>query len=400
MKLPVSLNPALFNPVFILICLSSLFFYAGYHLLTPVVPLYLHDIGIQGMGIGVLVSAFMIASLVIRPWVGKWADEGSPKRLMVLGALLFLVTTAGYGINDQPVWLLLVRLFQGVGYAFFVTVSYSLLIDYLPAEQKAEGLSYYSSVIKLSMAIAPLLGIWMTHSIGFSVVFWVALGLTLLALLVTSYLPGKPAVPHPCAAFRGKLFNAQAVFPGLVMSTNSMVFGALISFLPLLAHEKGLANPEWFYFIYALTLIGSRSLTGRLSDVHGRNWVLIPGLLLVAVSVFLMAGAPNQLVFLSMTALYGLAAGTVQPSLMAQTADLARPGEHGSAMATFTALSDSGIAVGMLLMGSLGGSVLGYQDTLFCVGGVALLGFLAFALSVYMDSLTPGQRALQHGRRS
>jgi len=390
------LNPALFNPVFILICLSSLFFYAGYHMLTPVVPLFLHHVGIHGLGIGVIVSAFMIASLVVRPWVGKWADEGSPKRLMVLGALLFVVTTAGYGINDQPAWLLLVRLLQGVGYAFFVTVSYSVLIDYLPADQKAEGLSYYSSVIKLSMAIAPLVGIWMAHAQGFPVVFWVALALTLVALLITAYLPAKPVIPHPCATFRGKLFNAQAVFPGLIMGTNSMVFGALISFLPMLAQEKGLENPEWFYFIYALTLIGSRSVTGKLSDTHGRNWVLMPGLLLVAVSVFLMAGAPNQVVFLSMTALYGLAAGTVQPSLMAQTADLARPGEHGSAMATFTALSDTGIAIGMLLMGSLGSSVLGYQDTLFWVGGVALLGFLAFT----MDTMMHSQSAYQPGRRS
>ena len=46
--------PTLFSPVFVLICLASLFFYAGYHLLTPVIPLYLHHTGIHGLGIGVL----------------------------------------------------------------------------------------------------------------------------------------------------------------------------------------------------------------------------------------------------------------------------------------------------------------------------------------------------------
>jgi MFS family permease len=179
---------------------------------------------------------------------------------------------------------------------------------------------------------------------------------------------------------RGKLFNSRAVFPGLVMATNSVVFGTLIPFIPLLAREKGLGDTAGgFYTTYAFFLIFSRALTGPLSDKYGRKMIVVPGMLGVGISLCFIASSGQILWFFIAIALYSLCAGTVQPSLMALAVDRAKNTERGSAMATFTLLNDLGITLGTFITGSLGPNI-GYANTLWIIMALTLLGLLYYLI--------------------
>ena len=382
------MTPKLYTLEFMALCAASLLFFCSYHLLTPVFPLHLEAQHVSGMQMGSLVAAFMVASLLVRPWVGKLSDEISRKHLMLAGVVLFGLCPLLYLQVSEQWMLYAVRILHGIGFALFYTASGSYLVNILPAERKGEGISIYSNAIKIAMAIAPGFALLLVQEKHMPLVFQLS-AVAALATLVT-ILCLKPA-PTVGPAKTGKLFNVSAAFPGAVMSVNSMAFGALIPFFPLLAAEKGLDNASWFYTLYAVSLIASRFVTGKLSDRYGRYAVTIPGMALVILSLILMGTSSEPWIFPVFAALYGLAAGTVQPSLMAMAADRADKTEQGSAMATFTLLNDCGIAAGTFLMGGLG-SQMGYGFSLILVACCTTAGLAFLCRDALMPQLQTKQQ--------
>ena len=176
------------------------------------------------------------------------------------------------------------------------------------------------------------------------------------------------------------------------MGANSLAFGALIPFVPMLAAEKHWPHAQWFYTLYAVFLIASRFITGKWSDQYGRHTVVLPGMAMVIVTLLLLSWSHSETLFFALAALYGLASGTVQPSLMAMVADRIPKEQQGSGMATFTMLNDLGIAVGSFIMGSLG-SEWGYGLALLWISVGITFGWLLLLLKtvpIFQNSTSKG----------
>jgi MFS family permease len=363
-------RPTFITPSFLWVCLGAWLLFSAYHVITPVFPLYLNENGMDGLQLGALVSSFMVASIIVRPFAGKWADEISRQRLMLIGLGIFGTTSLAYLLPPSLPLLLITRVIQGAGFALFNTSASSYVVKLIPPEYKAEAIGYYSNAIKLAMAIAPGTALYLAEIWKPQFVFLVSVGLVVLSAGAILKLDRFDKVK---TLKKGRLFNRQAAFPGFIMGLNSAAFGALIPFFPLLAAEKGVAEVGWFYTVYAICLMASRFMTGPLSDRFGRTAVVVPGMIAVTLTLLLMMLPIPSWSLIALAGLYGFAAGTVQPSLMAMAAERADDSEQGSAMATFTLLTDSGIAWGSFLMGTLG-SLVSYTAPLGFVAAGMVLG--------------------------
>src|SRR5512137_1810517 len=108
---------------FILAFFAQFTFTMANHILIPTLPIYLSRLGSRETEIGVLIGIFTVSSLVLRPLTGKILLRTPEKKMMIVGALLFGLGSIGYFVA-LPFWpFFLVRVFQGVGYAFFYTAS-------------------------------------------------------------------------------------------------------------------------------------------------------------------------------------------------------------------------------------------------------------------------------------
>jgi MFS family permease len=370
----------------------SFLFFGSYHITLPLFPLFCKSLHLDNGTIGQLVALLIATSLAMRLWVGRLADKILPTKLMVLGASCFLIGSLGFLWMPHQVhwlWMAPLRIVQGIGFSLFYTASSSFLAGLLPCTRRSEGISHHSNSIKLANAFAPMVGLYAATSLGFDQGFLIAGGVGILAVFAVLWLTygkntTKPLLqrmsaeavaqddekPHP-------LFNTKVTFPGLIMASNSLVFGALIPFAPLLCHDKALDQPQWFYLVYAFALIASRSFTAKWADTYGYHVVILPGMALVALSLLGMM-ASNQLgLFLVCAGLYGLGAGIVQPALIAMAVERTQPHERGSAMASFTLFTDVGHALGSLMMGWLS------QWYGFNAGLGAVMVVVIFALLVY-----------------
>lgn len=359
----VSAPPAekLFTPNFLFIWATAFFAFTSFHMLLPILPLYVVNIGGTESQVGLLMGALTVTSVTVRPWIGRKSDRRGKKMILVWGTLALLISAFSYVMAATVLLLLLLRLFHGAAWAATTTPSAALVADIAPPERRGEAMGWFGTGSSLAMAVAPLLAVFLNQTYGFNPTFLVGAGMAAIALAAASWVrdpartvPGGPpssAIPPSGSPWRAIIYRP-ALAPAIAMFVVTLTYGSMISFLPLLAYRNNM-NPGIFFSVYAVFLVVSRPIGGRIADVAGRNAAIVPGTVGIAASLALLAFASDWPHFLASAALFGIGFSFVNPSLMAMTADRAAPEARGAAMGTFSAAFDLGIGVGAIMFGLL-----------------------------------------------
>jgi MFS family permease len=132
-----------------------------------------------------------------------------------------------------------------------------------------------------------------------------------------------------------------------------MGVGPVIAFIAIFARQRGVDNPGLFFTVQAIGLMVSRTFSGRLSDRRGRAFVLIPGLLSIAIGLLLLPFVHNLVELLLSAAFIGMGFGSSQPATMALTVDLVSPDQRGMAISTYFLGFDGGISMGTFVLGAI-----------------------------------------------
>lgn len=158
-----------------------------------------------------------------------------------------------------------------------------------------------------------------------------------------------------------------------------MAYGSIITFLPLFTIKQGIVNPGLFFTAYGLTLIAAQVLAGRVSDWVGRVRVIVPAMVLFALSFPMLASVHSLPLLLGVAVLCGLGFGGTQVNLDALMVDRVPASIRGMAMSIAYGIGDLGIGLGSYLLGWVA-QIWGYQVMYGSVGIVCLLGVAVFAL--------------------
>ena len=114
------------------------------------------------------------------------------------------------------------------------------------------------------------------------------------------------------------------------------------------------ASRQWVITAYALAFGGLLLLGGRLSDLFGRKWTFIAGLIGFSVASAIGGSAQSFEVLVLARALQGAFGAILAPAALSiLTTTFSDPEERGKAFAIFGAISGAGAAVGLLLGGAL-----------------------------------------------
>ena len=369
---------ALFTRDFILLCLGTFLFAGSMFLLFAVLPVFvveeLHGADSQ---VGLIMGAFALSALLVRPMTGRLVDQWSRKTLLSIGALIYCLAPALYTqVESVPVMLGL-RLFHGLGIAAYTTAAGVIVADLAPPSRRGEGMGYYGMSLNLAMTIGPALGVMLIGYIGYNALFWLCAALA-LGSLVLSQLIQEPARAPQAGTPSRQWVSRTALFPGFIAVCMTFTFGAVVSFLPLFVKASNLGNPGIYFSVYSIVVVVSRPFAGRLSDRFGRAAVIVPGLGCLAVAMITLAFSSTLPGILIAAALQGLGFGGVQPSIMALVVDRSPTHERGAALATLMGAFDVGVGLSSIALGA----VLEYTDftvMFLCAGGVALVGAIGAA---------------------
>ena len=126
--------------------------------------------------------------------------------------------------------------------------------------------------------------------------------------------------------------------------------------LPSAQADLGFSNAsrQWVITAYALAFGGLLLLGGRLSDLFGRKWTFIAGLIGFSIASAIGGSAQSFEVLVLARALQGAFGAILAPAALSiLTTTFTDPDERGKAFAIFGAISGGGAAIGLLLGGIL-----------------------------------------------
>jgi len=322
-----------------------------FFILIPTIPIYLSNLGSSEGVIGVLVGVLSVASLVVRPFVGRALLKIPERTFMIAGSLLYIVSSISY-LFAEPFWpFLIVRILQGIGFALFATASLTLVTRISPEVHRGQSIGYFFLAINVAYALAPSLGMFIINRVNFTVLFLVCTGLSLGSLYITLKLKkiqGGPLVDSPP---QKQPFWSRAALPFSVMAfMGSIIWGAITAFFPLYAVKQGVTNPGFFFAAMAITLILGRVFGGRILDVCAKDKVIPPCLVAQIAAMTTLAFSTTYPMFILAAVILGAGNAFFYPILVAYAITLAGPSK-GPAIGTYMALSDFGAGMGSVIMG-------------------------------------------------
>lgn len=341
---------------FILICLANFFIFLGFQMTLPTIPLFVEHLGGNDQLIGFVVGIFTFSALLLRPFAGHALESKGRRFVYLFGLTIFVLSVGSFGFAMSIMFLFALRIIQGVGWGFSTTASGTIATDLIPATRRGEGMGYYGLSGNLALAFGPSLGLALAGVLTFKQLFFICAGLGIAALLLSSKIRYKKVEKSESASVTVKwdFYEKTALSPSLLLFFITVTFGGIASFLPLYTEQKGIAGIQWYFLIYALALMLTRTFAGKLYDKRGHQAVFIPGALLIIVAMVLLAWLPNSSILFVAAFLYGFGFGSVQPALQAWSIEKAPKNRKGMANATFFSFFDLGVGVGAMAFGQIG----------------------------------------------
>ena len=139
-------------------------------------------------------TAYLLTSTVAVPLAGKLSDLYGRKPLLLIGAGFFVLTSALCGVAADLTQLIAFRALQGVGGGGLFAIALSIIGDVIPPRERGRYQGYFGAVFGVSSVAGPLLGGWLTDTVGWRWIFYINIPVGLAALVVTSAALKMPVV--------------------------------------------------------------------------------------------------------------------------------------------------------------------------------------------------------------
>lgn len=276
----------LWTKSFIGLILTLFFLCFGFYLLLPTLPIYIKELGIDESQLGLIIGSFTLSAVVARPIIGGLLDRFGRRFFIIAGLIIFAISMFLYNWASGILLLFLLRILHGFGWAISTTSIGTSITDVIPDRRRGEGLGWYGLSMTVSMAIGPIIGVWMVQSYSFKYLIFVAFCLSIAAILIALVT----RVPILRSDNKGKIvyFDKSILSISVAIFFLALTYGGITTFMPLFA-ESIQVNAGTFFLIYAIALTITRPVAGKLADRYNEGSIIIPSLLITIVALLLLS---------------------------------------------------------------------------------------------------------------
>lgn len=347
----------------------------GFYLLMPTLPIYLTDqLHISKATAGIIMSAYVIAALAMRPFSGFLIDVIPRKALYITSFVLFTALTATYLGASSAASFFVLRLLHGLVWGVITTAGSTLAIDIVPSERRGEGIGYYGMSMNIAMALGPMAGLLLSDRFSYVQVFNSAFFSSLLGLIMATTLrvPPRQPRPHPLLSL-DRFLLIKGIPSGIALLLVTISYGLVLAFAAMYGKDHQISHTGLFFVILACGIIVARLCTSKLLDRgHGLRVGVIGGIL-AAASLLLLGLFPVAVCYFLAAFSLGFGYGMNFPAVQTSMVNLADHHQRGTANSTFFTAFDLGVGVGMLLGGQIAQRY-GLDPAFLIVSAFALLG--------------------------
>lgn len=377
-KVPIWTKP------FISLFSTNLAVFTVFYSLIATLPLYAKGMLSRTDGeAGLLVSAFLLSAILVRPFSGKLLDAMGKRRMLWISLALYVFCTILYYFIHSFNGLLVLRFIQGIWFSIVTTAAGTIAADNVPRSRRGAGIGYFSMSTNLAAVLGPFIGLSIIQYYNFDVLFIFMSVFIIIGAIVSLRIPADNVSNERKASKKmafSDLFEKKALPVALLASVVAFSYASILSYLSIYAQEKGMIEYASFFFVFfAGAMLLTRPITGRIFDERGPNAIIYPGFVLFFIGFMLIAFTQSGFTFLLAGAFIGLGYGAIVPSLQTMAIQSTGPDRSGYATATFFTMFDLGIALGSYFLGMIAVSF-GYQSVYLLAATLTVIvfGFLLF----------------------
>ncbi len=356
----------------------TVLYWVSLYLYVPVLAPYAEYRGGTLGVVGLVVSAYGLAQLLLRVPVGIASDRtGRRKPFMALGFVATLIGCLGFVVAPDPWFMVGARFMTGVAACAWVVYSV-LFASYFPPGETIRAMGYIVFCNNISIVAATFIGGRLADAYGWLAPFWASAGVGLLGLLCVTLIYERPrrrsATQSSLQRLRSVVRYRELVFASVVAALGHYaIFATTFGFVANYAVGIGATKTQLGILSMVFTL--SSSVIALLSGA-----IIAPRLgnrLTVCIGYLTVAAATVAIPYLeTVGALYasqimaGVGRGASYPILMALAIARLPDSEKATGMGFFQAVYVIGMFAGPAVSGLVGGW-LGYSGLFLSTGAVA-----------------------------
>ena len=295
------------------------------------------------------------------------------KKILYIGTLIYFLLTFAYFFVHSVVLLLILRLVHGLGFGIAATASGTLAGAIVPSSRRGEGIGYYALSVTLSSTVGPFLSMFLYRTSGFYSLIWLSALLLFIALVGIFFIHAEKTTDssnsidnkvHKKFAW-SNYFEKEALPISLIAFLIGISYSSILSFMDAYARNIHLSEAASFFFlVYAITVLLSRPITGRVFDGFGDNFVMYPTYLFFALGLLLIGFAHSGWMLLLAAIFIGLGYGSFSPFGQAIAIRNSEAHRLGITTSTFFGFMDMGVGFGPFILGMFM-PLLGYRNLYF-----------------------------------
>ncbi len=347
----------LWTSTFTSISVINLLMFISFHMLISTFPFYIKSLGGDEAIAGLAAGMFAIASVVVRPLAGWILDHKGRLLVSICGIAGMLLLPLAYPVIQALIVALIVRVIHGAVWSFASTAVSTLACDIIPRRRFGEGMGIFGTGSAISMALGPVLGLYLLECGGYNVLFSISAGFALLSLIIIA-ATGKSfrlanALPPKTAKGKLVVLDKEALPASATMFLFLIPYGAISTFIALYAVEINIANGGIFFTLMAITTVLMRVMAGRTVDRVGERPIVIISTVAQLISLALLALWPGWVSFIIAALFFGVGFGMMSPTMQAMAVKTAPPHRRGAASSTYLCAFDCGIGLGGVIAGYL-----------------------------------------------
>lgn len=376
----------LWNANYIKVMTTNFLLYFAFYLLTPLLPLYLSEtFGATKDTIGIVLSGYTVAALIVRPFCGYVVDSFSRKKVLMLCLSGFAVFFAGYIAAGTILMFAICRTLHGGPFGAVTVANSTCAIDVLPSSRRNEGIGLYGLSNNFAMAIAPSIGIYLHNMVdSYMILFWIAFVVAISAVLIawTIRLPEKDIIRNKEKLSLDRFFLTRAWLLAINIAMFGFCWGVLSNYLAIYSKEVlSITGGTGTYFaLLSMGLFSSR-LQGRKALSQGKlTQNAAEGMLISLVGFTLFVAIPHPVAYYLSAILIGLGNGHLYPAFLNMFVHVARHDQRGTANSSILTGWDLGFGTGCLL-GGIVAEHFGYTATFWMVAAENALSVILFFLA-------------------
>ena len=357
----------LWSPAFINYGVSSGIFYMTQYVLVAALPIILTaELGGTALDAGLAMTYFQIGTILCRPFAGRLIDGLDKRIILLISSVLFFIIMGLFNLTTSLQTIFVLRGLHGAIFALGTTVMAALAVVVLPASRKGEGINMFAVFSNIAMVLGPAVGLYTLQVYGSSALYIFLTIMTALAFILSNVI----RLPKELAKSKQKSSKGWSIsqfiekrsLPWALMGLFiGFTYSGVLVFIPIELNSMGAG--VWgsvFFALFALMIIISRPLVGKVYARYGSRFVIYPGVGLFIVGLAILGVVSTPVGIICTAPLLGLGYGAAQPAFQALAVQSAPIERAGVSTATYFLALDIAVGAGSVIL-ALIANALGYQ---------------------------------------